>query len=154
RGRLADELEKRGFAEDARRERDYVLAFGWYRYCHVGNLLNRVARQSLRDGDFARAGRCYEKSLIGCMRMSAAYVDHEAYLTAPQRAPLVRLRAALAEKKFDEALALARASLEALPDVEITNLIAAVVPALERGGRARDADEIFGATMKRFEQMA
>ena len=152
RGTFAKELDRRGFADDARRERDLVLNAGWYRYWHVGNVLDDAGRIALRDKQYDRAIAYYEKAIAGCMRMAASFLEHQSYLTAPESIAQVRIRKLLAEKKFDEAIRQIRTSLEVLPgniDIAI-----AAVPALDRAGKKKEADELFAQVAARFEKAA
>lgn len=152
RGNFAKELDRRGFADHARRERDLVLNAGWYRYWHVGNVLDDAGRIALRNKDYQRAIAYYEKAIAGSMRMGASFLENHSYLTAPQSVVQVRIKQLLAEKKYDEALVQIRASLEVLPgNIEI--LIAAI-PALDRAGKKKEADELFAGVAGRLEKGA
>ena len=152
RGSFARELDRRGFAEHARRERDLVLNAGWYRYWHVGNILDDAGRVALRNKDYDRAIAYYEKAIVGSLRMGASFLENHSYLTAPQSVVQVRIRRLLAEKKFDDAVRQVRDSLKVLPG-NIDILIVAI-PALDRAGKKKEADELFEAVAKRLEKAA
>jgi tetratricopeptide (TPR) repeat protein len=151
RGDFAQELEKRGFVEDARRERDLVLTVGWYRYWHVGNVINNASRMAIQKKDFAKAVALLEKGIIGSMRMGASFVEPQAYLVIPASVSHHRARQLLNEGKTDDALALIRGVLDALPgQIEI---VIETVPALEKAGRKKDVDELFTRTTAAYEAM-
>jgi tetratricopeptide (TPR) repeat protein len=151
RGDFAQELEKRGFVEDARRERDLVLTVGWYRYWHVGNVINYASRTSLQKKDFARAVTLLEKGIVGSMRMGASFVEPQAYLVIPESVAHYRARQLLDDGKTDEAVKRIRAILDVLPGQ--LELVIESAPALEKAGRKADADELFARVLAAYERM-
>ena len=152
RGKFADELERRGFADAAARERGLVLTVGWYRQWHVGNVLNHAARQAIRKKYFDKAADFSEKALAGSLRMGASYVENSAYLIVPQAILQLHARALLAKDKPEEALKLIHGSLEVLPNN--LELILEVVPPLEKVGRKKDADELCSVAFAAYEKLA
>src|SRR5262249_46204765 len=141
RTKFSEELTKRGFPEDSRKEMEIVLQAGWFRSYYVGNVHLRMGRLLARQKDFATAARYYEKDVISLFRTSAHFVDAKGYLTVPELARTYRAKALLAAGKTDEALAEARTGLSILPgNVE---LAIGFVPDLDRSGRKKEADEIY-----------
>ncbi|WP_020468840.1 tetratricopeptide repeat protein [Zavarzinella formosa] len=141
RSMFGDELAKRGFDEDSRREMQLILDTGWFRSFYVGNVHLRMARLLARQKDFAGAARYYEKDVISLFRTGATFQDPRAYLTVPELSRSYRLRAMLAAGKVDEALKEARQSLDLLPgNVE---LAIDFVPELDRSGRKKEADGLY-----------
>lgn len=142
RARFGEDLAKRGFDADGRKEMELVLATGWFRTYAVGNVYLRMARLKARRGDFATAAKFYEKDVVSLFRTSAFFVDAKAYLTVPELARTYRARALLAAGKVEEALAEARAGLAVVPaNIE---LALGFVPDLDKAGRKKEADEIYG----------
>ena len=149
RAKFGEDLGKRGFDADSRKEMELVLATGWFRTYAVGNVYLRMARIKARQGDFATAAALYEKDVVSLFRTGAFFVDAKAYITVPELARTYRARALFAAGKVDEALAEARAGLEVLPaNIE---LALGFVPDLDKAGRKKDADEIYGKIKTAYE---
>jgi tetratricopeptide (TPR) repeat protein len=150
RARFSEDLGKRGFDADSRKEMDLVMATGWFRSYAVGNVHLRMARIKARRGDYATASRLYDKDVVSLFRTGAFFVDAKAYLTVPELARTYRARALLAAGKVDEALAEARAGLAVLPgNIE---LALGFVPDLDRAGKKKEADEIYGKVKAAYEE--
>jgi len=148
RTKFSEELSKRGFDADSRREMDLVLETGWFRTHYVGNVYLRLARIKVRQKDYATAARYYEKDVVSLFRTGATFVDDKALLTVPELARTYRARALLAEGKLDEAIGDARAGLAVLPgNVEMA---IGLVPDLDRAGKKKEADEIYGKVKEAF----
>jgi tetratricopeptide (TPR) repeat protein len=149
RAKFGEDLGKRGFDADGRTEMDLVLATGWFRTYAVGNVYLRTARLKARQGDFATAARLYEKDVVSLFRTGAFFVDAKAYITVPELARAYRARALFAAGKVDEALAGVRAGLEVLPaNIE---LALGVVPDLDKAGKTKEADEVYGKVRAAYE---
>jgi tetratricopeptide (TPR) repeat protein len=141
RTKFSEDLTRRGFPEDSRKEMELVLQAGWFRTYYVGNVHLRMGRLLARQKNYATAARYYEKDVISLFRTSAHFVDAKGYLTVPELTRTYRAKALLAAGKIDEALAEARIGLAVLPgNVE---LAIGFVPDLERAGRKKDADDIY-----------
>jgi tetratricopeptide (TPR) repeat protein len=149
RARFSEDLGKRGFDADSRKEMDLVMTIGWFRTYAVGNVHLRMARIRARQGDYATASRLYDKDVVSLFRTGAFFVDAKAYLTVPELARTYRARALLAASKVDEALAEARAGLAVLPgNIE---LALGFVPDLDKAGKKKEADEIYGKVKAAYE---
>ncbi len=149
RSNFGDELSKRGFDADSRREMEIILATGWFDSYHYGNALARLARTKVRQKDYATASLYFDKDVIGLSRSGAGFVENRAYLTVPELARTYRAQALVAVGKLDAALAEARLGLEAMPgNVE---LAIALVPNLEKSGKKQDADEIYAKVKAAFD---
>jgi len=148
RTKFSEDLSKRGFDADSRKEMDLVVATGWFREYQVGNVYLRLARIKVRQKDYTTAAAYYEKDVVSLFRTGASFLDPRAYLTVPETARTYRTRALLAAGKVDAALAEARAGLAVMPG----NLELAIdlVPDLDRAGRKKDADEIYGQVKAAF----
>jgi tetratricopeptide (TPR) repeat protein len=149
RAKFSEDLGKRGFDADSRKEMELVLATGWFRSYAVGNVHLRMARIKARRGDYATAARMYEKDVVSLFRTGAFFVDAKAYLTVPELARTYQARALFASGKVDEALAEARAGLSVLPgNIELG---LGFVPDLDKAGRKKEADEIYGKIKSAYE---
>ena len=141
RARFCEELSKRGFEEDSRREMQIILDAGWFRSFEVGNMHLRMARRLARGKEYAKAAQFYEKDVVSLFRTGASFQEPRAYLTVPELARTFRLRAMVAAGKTDAALAEATRSLDVLPgNVE---LAIDFVPELEKAGRKTEADAMY-----------
>ena len=148
RTKFSEELSKRGFDSDSRREMDLVLETGWFRTHYVGNVYLRLARIKARQKDYATAAKYYEKDVVSLFRTGAMFVDDKALLTVPELARTYHARALLAAGKLDEAIADARAGLAVLPgNVEMA---IGLVPDLDRAGKKKESDEIYGKVKETF----
>jgi tetratricopeptide (TPR) repeat protein len=149
RAEFIEELGRRERTEDVRRETSLVLTAGWYRGWQVGNVLNHAARDAASRRQFRRAAELYEKSIVGCLRTGARFVETSAYLVVPQAVPHLRARALLAEGKLDAAVAEARGCLEVLPgNVDVPIHLWAD---LEKAGRKADAEALFARCWSAYE---
>ena len=146
---FSEDLAKRGFADDSRREMDIVLQAGWFRSYQVGNIYLRMARQLARQKDFEKAAVYAEKDVVGLFRTTAAFAENKAYLIVPELARSFRVRALLAAGKLDDALAEAKTSLAALPGN--VDLAIALVPDLEKAGKKKEADELYTTVKTAYE---
>lgn len=141
RAHFCEELTKRGYDEDSKREMQLILDTGWFRSYEVGNMHLRMARRLARQKEYAKAAQYYEKDVISLFRTGASFQEPRAYLTVPELARTYRLRAMLAAGKTEDALKEAKQSLDILPgNVE---LAIDFVPELERAGRKKEADALY-----------
>ncbi|HEV3142721.1 MAG TPA: hypothetical protein VGZ47_02435 [Gemmataceae bacterium] len=147
----AEELEKRGFADAARQEKDFILKTGWYRNWYISNLLGESARQAAHNHDYTAAALAYQKSIIGCMRIGATYAENSGYLVVPQVPVHYRIRQLLAEGKFEQAAKEIRACLDVLPGS--VELAIGLAPELEKKGRKKEAEELYSHVSRRLEQL-
>ena len=142
RGRFLEELVTRGFAADARRERDLVREAGWVSELYIGNVWNQVARASVLLKDFDAAAAANRRAIHYLLRTpGVTYVEGHAYLTVPQAVRSYTARALLAAGKADEAVALAKECLAVMPGN--SDLVIGLVSELDKRGRTQDADELF-----------
>lgn len=149
RTRFSEELTRRGFDADSRKEMELTVAVGWFRSYVMGNVYLRLARLKARQKDYATAALYYEKDVVSLFRTTAQFVDPKAYLTVPELARTYRIRALLGGGKVDEAMAEVRAGLAVLPgNVE---LALGVVPDLDRAGKKKEADEVYGKVKAAYE---
>jgi tetratricopeptide (TPR) repeat protein len=152
RGRFLDELVRRAEAKAARQEAGLALRACWPRDWHFGNVMNQAARASLLAKDFATAERCVQRSLFVLMRMERVFfVDPSAYFGVPHDMLVFHARGLLSAGKVDEAVAEARACLKVTPGHQ--ELVSGMVPELDKIGRKKEADELFGLAWSAYTKM-
>jgi tetratricopeptide (TPR) repeat protein len=152
RGKFLDELIRRGEGKAARRETAVVLRTCWYRDHFFGNVMNQCCRASAMVKDFATAEQACQRSLLVMLKTQGMYyVESSAYMVVPHSILIYRARARLAEGRTDGAVALAREALAITPgNVE---LVAGMVPTLEKRGKKAEADELFGIAWKAYHEV-
>src|SRR5258708_11291750 len=95
------------------------------------------------------AAKLYDKDVVSLFRTGATFVDAKAYLTVPELARTYRARAMLVAGKIDDALAEARTGLAVLPgNIELG---LGLVPDLDKAGKKKEADEIYGQIKTAYE---
>jgi len=92
--------------------------------------------------DYARAALLLERLTLPVYNQGWFIVENDEYLGIPARTQLSRAHARLAEGKIEQAMEEARLGLDVLPGY--TDLPLALVPELEKAGRVKEADELFG----------
>jgi tetratricopeptide (TPR) repeat protein len=148
RSRFSDDLSRRTFDADSRREMDLIVATAWFRSYYVGNVFLRLARIKARQKDFATAALYYEKDVVSLFRTPTRFVEPRAYLTVPEVSRMYRAKAMLAAGKIDEAMAEVRLGLEALPGN--VDMAIGFVPDLDKAGKKKEAEEIYGKVKAAF----
>ena len=142
RGRFLEELVTRGYAADARRERELVCDTAWVSELHIGNVWNQVGRASVLLKDYDAAAAANRRAIHYLLRTpGVTYVEGHAYLTVPQAVRAYEARGLLAAGKAEEAVALAKECLAVMPGN--SDLVIGMVPELDKRGRTKDADELF-----------
>jgi tetratricopeptide (TPR) repeat protein len=161
--RLAQELSRRGLAGAARRERELAVRLGW---CEdrVPVVIGGPEPWSVDSavnpptGD-APSPQELGQAVVRCERVMLEYVggsnalDRQAsfYLGIPHRAHFYRARVLLADGRVEEALQEARLCLAFLPgDLEMPTWL---VPELEKRGRQKEADELFGRVFTLYDRL-
>ena len=152
RGRFLDELVRRGEATAIKREVALILKACWSHDHYFGNVMNQCARGAALVGDFATAEACGQRSMLVVLRTPGVYfVDAGAYMNVPHDLLVSRARAELAAGKVEAAMTTARAVLAVTPgDLD---LLAGMIPDLDRRGRTKEADELFALGWAAYEQM-
>lgn len=152
RGKFLEELVRRGEGKAAKRETDLLLRACWSRDFYFGNVMNQAARAAALSKDWPTAERCIQRSLFVLMKLPGAhFVDTSAYLNVPHEMLAFRARGLLAAGKVDAAVAQARACLEITPGH--TDLVSGMVPDLDKRGRKKEADLLFGLVRDAFRKV-
>ena len=138
---LANAMTKHGHNVVARRElelnRRLPLFASWY----FGHAYDVLADECEERKDYVTAADAYELALLKMVHSGYAFLDDRAWVTQPATLHSLRGRGYLATGKADEALKEAALGLRLLPgDVEVPIIY---IPALEKLGRKKEADELF-----------
>jgi tetratricopeptide (TPR) repeat protein len=147
--KFSEELNKRGFGDASRRETKFIVDTAWFHSYEVGNAYLRHARHLVRERKFNEAADLFEKDVASLFRTGATFMDGSAYLHVPEQARTYRIKALFNAGKREEAFALAREGMEAMPNN--VDLVIGFVPELDRAGRKQEADEFYGRLKKTYE---
>ncbi len=148
---LADTMVARGFPDVAFREYEVITRMGqltesW----SIGFAMEQLTNAAIRKKDFAAATHLYQRRLLNFLHADA-YVSNELGLIAPNFLHSLMGREHLAKGRLDEAIQEARKCLDFMPgDTETIN---AIVPALEKAGRKKDADEMFSGVFDLYDKL-
>ncbi len=142
RSAFANALVKRGHAEAARRERDLLARVSRPGSYFAGEAARLEANEALRNNDFLKAAEGHEKAMLRCLRPTVRFTEDSAYVGVPLFVHRLRARGLAAAGRADEALREVRACLELVPGH--AELPIRLVPLLEKCGRKKEADELFG----------
>ncbi len=152
RGRFLEDLTHRGEGKAAKRETDLLLRACWSRDHYFGNVMNQAARAAMINKDWTTAERCVQRSLLVLMQTPRVhFVDTAAYLNIPHEMLAFQARGLLAAGKVDVAMIRARAVLEVTPGH--AGMVSGMVPELDRLGRKKEADELFGRVWGSYKQV-
>lgn len=148
---VSEELAKRGHDELSQREADLILKTGWYREYSFGNVLATQSRKAVRDKKYRLAADMSERALVGCLRTGASFIEPTAYIVVPESVRIYRARAALAEGKLDDAMSMVKSILTVMPGN--VDLAIQMVPELEKAGKKKEADELFGLVKSAYTKL-
>jgi tetratricopeptide (TPR) repeat protein len=149
--RLAESLSKHGLTEEALREHELILRLGEYHSWYFGNACRMAGRAAQERKDHAAAADDHECWLLGLLRSGSFFLEDTAYATTPPLPHVLRARARAAAGQVADAMKEAETALRLLPgDV---NLVIEVVPELEKGGHKKEAEELFGRMLARYESI-
>jgi tetratricopeptide (TPR) repeat protein len=142
---FATELHRRRRDDDARRERRLLLAVSSPVSFAAGEALRDVALEALTAKDYLKAVEGQERALLRLLEADTEFVDKSAYATVPAYIHRLRALGLAAAGRADDARAEAEAAFRLLPgNVELT---VQLVPALDRLGRKKEADDLFARAL-------
>jgi tetratricopeptide (TPR) repeat protein len=145
RQRFAAELHRRGHDEAARRERRLLLAVCGPLSFPAGEALRDDSMEAMARKDFLKAADEQERALLRLLEPDVEFVEGSAYVTVPAFIHRLRALGQASAGRADEAVQEARAALELLPgNVELAS---GLVPALDRLGRKKEADDLFARAL-------
>lgn len=148
---FAEALEERGYADEARRQRDLIVRLCLPGSFYAGDALRQSALAAAARRDDRKAAELHEKAMLRCLDARISFEDGGAYIAVPEAIHRHRARALIAANRLDEArkeIALCEAALP--DDVELPCL---AVPALEKVGRKKEADELFNRCLALHEKL-
>jgi tetratricopeptide (TPR) repeat protein len=138
---LAQAMSNHGHKADARREQELNRRIPLFSSSNFGRAYSVVADEAEERKDYVAAADAFELSLLMFVRSLDGFLDDKGWVTQPARLHSLRGRGYLAAGKADEALKEAALGLRLLPgDVDVPIIY---VPALEKLGRKKEADELF-----------
>ena len=148
---FAGALARRNHIEAARRESDLLAKTATPGSFLIGQTLPQAAFQALARKDYLSAADCHERAMLRCLSPGVSFLDPTAYIGVPLIIHRLRARGLAAAGKFD----IARQEIDlcqALRPADV-DLPIALVPILEKQGRAREADDLFRRNFTAQEQL-
>jgi tetratricopeptide (TPR) repeat protein len=143
---LAEALRKAGLADAARRQYQIITRTGDFMSWELGNSLRIAAHEASARGEHLLAANLWEQTTLDCLHINTSFIEQATYLGMPhlihKSRALGLLSAGNAEAAWKE-IQLCQDYLPADIDMPIE-----LVPALEKAGRLREADELFARVMK------
>jgi tetratricopeptide (TPR) repeat protein len=149
---LAAALAERGRPDAARREYDLIVRTGQFNSWYVSDSRRHFAQDALARKDYLAAAGFYERSLLDCLRAGTGFERTAAYVVVPSMVHRIRARGLLAAGRADEAREETRLALTASPGS--VDVCIDLVPALEKAGRKREADDLFDQVFALYERLA
>jgi tetratricopeptide (TPR) repeat protein len=146
---LAEALTKRGMNDLALREWEILNRTGDMQSVYLSNAQRRVATARAEQGRFLEAAALNASADLVHFG-GAFFFDTASYLRAPSQIHRLRARGLISAGKIDEGLQEVRLGLSFLP--ASANVPIDIVPLLEKAGRQREADELFGKVLAHYEQ--
>ncbi len=138
-------LEEHGQREAVRRERELLLRLSPAGSPFAVEAMRERAIDALGGKDYAAAAADQERTMLRCLYRSVSFVQPSAYLSVPALIHRLRARADATAGKFDEARNEVELGLAALPGD--TFIPVEMVPAWDKAGRKKDAQELFDRCM-------
>jgi tetratricopeptide (TPR) repeat protein len=142
---FAEALAKRGWDEEARRERDLLFRTSRPGSFFAGEALRDVAVEALAHQDYLKAADCQERALLRCFSPNTSFVEDQAYIVVPHYIRRVRAQGLVVAGRIDEAHR-EIAACEALRPGNV-DLPLRLLPGLEKRGLKEDADRVFGRAL-------
>ncbi len=142
---LVRELSKRGWADMAHREADFLLKTGYY-----DSVLHYLCRNAVKEMDYFRAAEYYEKGIVANLR-GTWYAEPAAYMMAPQFVRICRARGDLAKGDVDKAQREAFAILETTPG--IVEIGTTLIPDFNKLGKKKEAAAIYDKLREPWEKL-
>ncbi|MBM4030513.1 MAG: hypothetical protein FJ291_01860 [Planctomycetes bacterium] len=139
---LAHALAAHGLKEESIAEHALILITAPSTMQMPGDTYTLMDEHAYGQKDYARAALLIEREIFAVYELNWYFLEDDQYLGIPARAQLRRAHARLAEGKVEQAMEEARLCLDVLP--ACWDLALALVPELEKAGRVKEADELFG----------
>jgi hypothetical protein len=152
RNALAAALKARGEREAARQEWELLLRTGRPGTFQAGEALRQLGLAAAAKKDFLEAAGYHERSVLRVLRPTINYLETAAYVTVPHYRHHLLARGLAAAGRFDDAVRELEACTALIPGH--TDVLIHVLPALEKGGRKKTADELFDRCWQLHEKLA
>jgi tetratricopeptide (TPR) repeat protein len=139
-------LRKRGDREGTLREAELMSRLGdpvvtGYGNYYTAEGFRLISLRKEKAHKELEASNGFEVVFLGCMTPLVNFTRSQAYVTVPSYMRKVRAIGLARDGRFKEALAEAKTALEVWPGN--LDLAVGLVPVLEKGGRKKDADQIY-----------
>jgi predicted Zn-dependent protease len=137
----AEALADRGHLEEARRQRDLLIKVSQPASFYAADALRQSAVDAAARHDDLKAADWHERAMLRCLDLRVSFADNGAYLIVPHAIHRYRASGLIAAERMEEAykeIALCEALMP--DDVELP---CRLVPALDKLGRKKEADELF-----------
>lgn len=138
---FAQDLEKRGWNEDAERERELVRRCGRIGDFSVGEAFRQKGIRAYHNDDFLTAAKGHELAMLRVLTSYVSFVQERAYVTIPAYVHELRARGYVLAGKMEDAKKEIQTHRNLLP--ESINLAVGIVPLLDKKGQKKDADKLF-----------
>jgi predicted Zn-dependent protease len=144
-------LAERGRFEAVSREGELLRRLSKPGSVEAAEGVRRLALDALDRKDYLAAADAQERSLLVCLHAFLSYSQPTAYVGVPAFVHRLRATGLATAGKFDDALREADAALAILPGD--TTVPIAVVPELDKAGKKKEADELFGKCLAAQEKV-
>jgi tetratricopeptide (TPR) repeat protein len=138
---LIEALKKRGLEKESAQESELLVRTSTFHSVYTANVVSYIASAALRQKDYHKAARQYDRIALILMQGGGAFLDSRAYLIVPARALAYRLRGHLADGKVAEALRVYHDYSAYFP--ADTRLASDLVRDLDARGHRQEADMVF-----------
>jgi tetratricopeptide (TPR) repeat protein len=145
------ELDRRGLADDARRERDLIIRTGPFLSWHVSDALRRTADEAYEARDFGRAADLWDRAFLNNQRTDTVFSEPWANFAMPALMHRCRAMALIGAGKLKEASA--EADLCLLYSPGETDALIDFVTELDRLGHKPEADALYARATAPYRQL-
>ncbi len=148
---FASDLARRDHLEDARKERALLMRTCPLRSYYAGEAQRQNSLEANARGDYLEVARGHEQAILRCLHPTVSFLDPSAFIGVPHYIHRQRARGLVAAGKVDEAKAEIERCLTLLPAQ--VDLAINLVPALEKAGDKKAADDLFQRVLTVKEQL-
>jgi tetratricopeptide (TPR) repeat protein len=152
-GRLAfaSALERRGFHDDSLQECETISAVCAANSPYLGEAMRRVAMYLIDHKEYTKGAEWHERAMLRCLDARVSFAESSAYVLVPSMTQRYRALGLALEGKYDQAKEPIEKAEAALPGG--TELPIRLVPILEKGGKSKEAEDLFRRFADRQEKL-
>jgi hypothetical protein len=152
-GRLtfASALERRGFHDDSLQECETIFAVCSAGSPYLGEAMRRVAMYAIDHKEYSKGAEWHERAMLRCLDARVSFAESSAYVLVPSMTQRYRALGLALDGKFDQAKDPIEKAEAALPGG--SELPIRLVPILEKGGKSKEADDLFRRFADRQEKL-